>query len=145
MSPILDTVESALLISTLDTIDHPPYHLASSLTLAAQQTIKQLRIVLVSPLFNPPPPSDYEGCGNESDTRYGVSRTGRWDEVQRLLTYVYVQTTKVAQELGKILMEVDVLLYGTISDVSEIPKENLRRVYGGTHAFDRNYSWNIAN
>ena len=49
----------------------------------------------------------------------GASRAGSWDEVQRLLTYVYVQATKVAQDLDRVLMEVDVLLKGFDEDLPE--------------------------
>ena len=128
------TVDSAVLISTLDTIDSIPYHLASPITLAAQRTVKQLRIILVSSLFNLPAPENYVSNDSSSTIQYGVSRTSRWDEVQRLLTYVYVQATKVAQELGKILMDVDVLLQGTSSNIPDIPKESIERVYAGMHA-----------
>ncbi|KAK7693750.1 hypothetical protein QCA50_003322 [Cerrena zonata] len=132
MSPTPDsiiTVDSAVLISTLDSIDYPPYHLASSITLATRSTVRQLRIILVSPLFNPSPPADFESGGSE--LQYGVSRTSRWDEVQRLLTYVYVQATRVAQEMGRILMDVDVLLHGSNSEVPGIAKESVQRVYEG--------------
>ncbi|KAI6022730.1 hypothetical protein EDC04DRAFT_2869680 [Pisolithus marmoratus] len=61
-----------------------------------------LVIVLLSPLFESPGKSLVAP----------ISRTERWDDVQRLLTYVYVQATKVAQDNGRILMDVSVLLRG---------------------------------
>jgi hypothetical protein len=36
--------------------------------------------------------------------------------VQRLLTFVYVKATSIAQEMGKVLMDVDVLLCGLDSE-----------------------------
>ncbi|CAL1705139.1 unnamed protein product [Somion occarium] len=123
----LTVVNSAVLITTLQTIEIPPYHLSSPIALAATKSAQQLRIVLVSSLFNPPPPTRYTGTSSSTD--HGISRTGQWDEVQRLLTYVYVQTTKVAQEMGKILMDVDVLLQGTDSPVPQFLQEDVPRVY----------------
>ncbi|THH30359.1 hypothetical protein EUX98_g3817 [Antrodiella citrinella] len=96
-----EPVESTLLICPLETLDSSPHHLSSPISLAASKTLRHLRIVLVSPLFEAP---------SEGSSR-GVSHTERWDGVQRLLTYVYVQATKVAQELGRVLMDIDVLLY----------------------------------
>jgi len=100
----VQVVENTLLICPLETLNSPPHHLSSPITLAASKTLKQLRIVLVSPLFDTPS----EGS---SSLKKGVSHTERWDEVQRLLTYVYVQATKVAQELDRMLMDIDVLLH----------------------------------
>jgi pantetheine-phosphate adenylyltransferase len=48
-----------------------------------------------------------------------VSHTECWDDIQRLLTYVYVQATAVAQELDKVLLQVDVLLRGFDEDFCE--------------------------
>ena len=42
-----------------------------------------------------------------------------WDDVQRLLTYVYVTATRVAQALDRILLDVDVLLKGLDDELPE--------------------------
>ncbi|KAI0082835.1 Nucleotidylyl transferase [Panus rudis PR-1116 ss-1] len=109
--------DSAILLARLNTIETPPYHLTSPIATATRQTRKQLRIILLSPLFKEPD-------GSETF----LSRTAQWDNVQRLLTYVYVQTTKVMQELDNILMDVDVLLLGTDKS-STPPLGEVQRVY----------------
>ena len=63
-----------------------------------------------------------------------LSRAGMWDDVQRLLTYVYVQATKVAQDMDKVLLDVDVLLKGFDEDLSSevaMGMEVVFRVQGG--------------
>jgi len=39
----------------------------------------------------------------------------KWNGVQKLLTWVYVQSTVVAQDMGKVLLDVDVFLRGIVS------------------------------
>lgn len=119
----IEAVERSLLISQLRTLDSSPHHLSSPISYAATRTLKQLRIVLVSPLFNSP-------------SEQGVSRTERWDDVQRLLTYVYVQATKVAQELGRVLMDVDVLLQAESEFVPESLGSDAQRIYQGESFHD---------
>lgn len=66
--------------------------------------------------------------------KQSLSHTAQWDDVQSLLTFVYVQATKVAQDMGKVLMEVDVLLLGLVEEVSErLPRDIdvVLRVSGG--------------
>lgn len=97
-----ELVHKAVLLASLDNIDEPPHFLSSPIAAAAAKTVQQLRIVIYSPLFdteNPERPAAAIG-------------TRRWDAVQSTLTYLYVQAMKVAQEMGKILMDVDVLLKG---------------------------------
>jgi pantetheine-phosphate adenylyltransferase len=65
-----------------------PHYLADSIRTAANATRKHLVIFL---FFNKHAPTP-------------------WDHVQRLLTYVYVQATKTAQDKGSMLMNIDVLL-----------------------------------
>jgi hypothetical protein len=48
----------------------------------------------------------------------------KWHDVQKLLTWVYVQSTAVAQDMGKVLMEVDVLLQGSDSRETYDVKEH---------------------
>lgn len=104
-----DQVHKAVLLASLHDIDAPPHFLSSPIAAAAAKTSQQLRIVLYSHLFNtdnPQRPSAAVG-------------TRRWDAVQSTLTYVYVQAMKVAQEMGRILMDVDVLLKGEHEPLSE--------------------------
>lgn len=90
------------LLARLDSVDVVPHFLSGPISSATRITLGQLRIVLVSPLFD------------TRDSTEGPSALGttRWDNVQSILTYVYVQATKVAQELNRILMDIDVLLLG---------------------------------
>lgn len=122
MEPI-EAVENTLLVSPLQTLDSSPHYLSDPISFAASKTLKTLRIVLVSPLFDPP----YEG------TSRGISHTGRWDEVQRLLTYVYVQATKVAQELDRVLMDIDVLLQAGRESVPESVGADAQRIFRGAY------------
>ncbi|CAK5277353.1 unnamed protein product [Mycena citricolor] len=83
-----------------------PYFLATAITEGARRTHGRLIIVLTSPVF--------------ADSQ-AVSHAATWKLVQTLLTFVYVQTTKVAQEMNKILLEVDVLLRGPHDAAPEYP------------------------
>ena len=56
---------------------------------------------------------------HSNNSSVGVSHTECWDDVQRLLTCVYVQATAVAQELDRVLLQVDVLLRGFDEDLCE--------------------------
>ena len=85
------TLKKSLLVATLDSLETPHY-LSPAISSAAAATTDSLVIVLLSPLFDL------------------VSRTQQWDDVQRILAHVYVQATKVAQDNGRILMDVSVLL-----------------------------------
>ena len=102
-------VQKAVLLASVENIDHPPHTLSSPIAIAASKTTQQLRIVLISPSF------DKENA-NEPSAAIG---TKRWDAVQRTLTYIYVQAMKVAQEMDRILMDVDVLLKGERESISE--------------------------
>ena len=102
-------IEKAVLLAGLDSIDTPPHFLSEPIATATRRTAQQLRIVLISSLFDT---SDVNRPGAAVGTR-------RWDAVQSMLTYIYVQAMKVAQEMGKILMDVDVLLKGQHDPLSE--------------------------
>lgn len=108
MSPALTSslkeVQHTLLLTTVHNLHDAPNFLATSVSTAARTSTTGLRIVILSSFFDLPPDSDHSR---------GVSRTAHWDDVQRLLTFVYVQATKVAQDLGNILLDIDVLLRGT--------------------------------
>ncbi|KAL1944709.1 hypothetical protein VTO73DRAFT_3139 [Trametes versicolor] len=111
MSPALTSslkdVQHTLLLTTVHNLHDAPNFLATSVSTAARTSTAGLRIVILSPFFDLPPDSASD------DHSRGVSRTAHWDDVQRLLTFVYVQATKVAQDLGNILLDIDVLLRGT--------------------------------
>jgi pantetheine-phosphate adenylyltransferase len=98
--------DRAVLLAGVRNVDGVPHFLAGPVATAASKTTQFLRIVLVSPLFD----AASADLANHRPTALG---TRRFDDVQRVLTYVYVQATRVAQEMGKILMDVDVLLRGT--------------------------------
>ena len=102
------------MVASLGDLD-VPHFLAPVISAAARASRDRLLIVLVSPLFNIFP--------------QGISHTEKWDEVQCILTFVYVQATKVAQDMDKVLMEVDVLLRGTDEGISEKWAEDMDRVY----------------
>ncbi|KAJ7775001.1 hypothetical protein B0H16DRAFT_1509174 [Mycena metata] len=84
-------VDSSLLHASLSSLS-VPHFLAPAVVQAAQRTRNQLLIILVAELFDP---------------AHAVSH---WNDVQQLLTFVYVQATKVAQDMGRLLMQIDVLL-----------------------------------
>jgi hypothetical protein len=120
--PASESANNALLLATIPSLD-PPRFLSSIINTAASTTKSRLAIILFSRLFNAP-----------HSPRPGISRTHHWDDVHRLLTYVYVQATKVAQDLDKLLMDIDVLLLGideNIPDDLGNPFDIVFRVAGG--------------
>ena len=92
--------DTTLVLATLSNLD--PHFLEPVVSFAAASTRRRLTIVLFSRLFGA-----------------SLSHTEQWDDVQRLLTVVYVQATKIAQDMDKVLMEVDVLLKGLDEDVQD--------------------------
>lgn len=93
--------QHSILLATIDDLS-VPHHLASAISSATEWTQKRITIVLVSKLFD----------NTSSSHETSISHTQRWNEVQSILTFVYVQATKVAQFLDRVLMDVDVLLVG---------------------------------
>ncbi|KAE9409475.1 Nucleotidylyl transferase [Gymnopus androsaceus JB14] len=91
--PPVKAISSVLLLASLPSLSIP-YFLGQAITEAATTAHNHLYIVLFSPFFN---------AG-------AISHTQSWKDVQRLLTFVYVQATKVAQDMDKIIMQIDVLL-----------------------------------
>jgi len=70
------------------------YHLLeSTIRNATRSTKDRLTIILHSPVF-----ADQEGP------------QANWFEIQRLLTWTYVESTAVAQDMDKVLLDTDVLL-----------------------------------
>ncbi|KAI0256648.1 Nucleotidylyl transferase [Lactifluus subvellereus] len=125
------TASHALLLATVNDLSTPCF-LAPAIAGAARCVRDRLVIILFSRLFNTGrrPRSPFAGRSEKtrrrdssgsvrSDSSAGVSHTECWDDIQRFLTYVYVQTTTVAQELDNVLLLVDVLLRGFDEDLSE--------------------------
>ncbi|KAI0306623.1 Nucleotidylyl transferase [Multifurca ochricompacta] len=125
------TTSHALLLATVNDLS-TPYFLAPAIAGAARCVRERLVIILFSRLFNtgrrprsplagrPEKHSRRDSFGSaHSDSSAGISHTKTWNDIQRLLTYVYVQATAVAQELDKVLLQVDVLLRGFDEDLSE--------------------------
>jgi len=121
----------ALLLATINDLSTPCF-LAPAIAGAARCTRNRLVIILFSRLFNtgrrPRSPlsarAEQGRRGRSADSFHstssaGVSHTECWDDIQNLLTYVYVQATAVAQELDKVLLQVDVLLRGFDEDLDE--------------------------
>ncbi|KAG7451410.1 Nucleotidylyl transferase [Guyanagaster necrorhizus] len=123
---MVSTVPNALLLASLPDLS-TPHFLSPVIITAATSAQKRLVIVLYSPLFTSP-----NGEVRESV----ISHTERWDDVQRLLTFTYVQATKAAQELDKVLLEVDVLLKTVNEGLPEFSVETnaVFRVQGDTVA-----------
>ncbi|KAH9001319.1 Nucleotidylyl transferase [Lactarius akahatsu] len=113
------TTSHALLLATVNDLSTPCF-LAPAIAGAARCVRERLVIVLFSRLFNTGrrprsplvgrPEKECQSRRNSfgsahSDSSAGVSHTECWDDIQRLLTYAYVQATAVAQELDKDLSE----------------------------------------
>lgn len=119
-----EIVDNALLLATLPDLT-APHFLAPVITHAVQYTRNRLIIVLFSRYFNVCPQAAEirrSESGRPSPTfaqKQGLSHTSSWDAVQRILTFTYVQATKIAWELNKVPMEVDVLLKGFNEDLTE--------------------------
>jgi len=123
-APSDSTVDNAALLASLLNLS-VPYYLSPALAAAAKRTKERLVIVLYSPLFA----SDADVDSPEQ------SHTGLWNEVQKLLTFVYVQTTKIAQDLDNPLLQVDVLLKGREDSLPEAVGSHVDvvfRIKGGT-------------
>ncbi|RPD66404.1 Nucleotidylyl transferase [Lentinus tigrinus ALCF2SS1-7] len=128
----LGDVRRTVLLTTVHNIHDTPNFLASPVSTAARKTTEALGIVILSPFFNPP--AEPDGSATTAEERPnanapGISRTAYWDDLQRLLTFVYVQATKVAQDMGKILLDVDVLLKGTTEPFPEQIVRDADRIF----------------
>lgn len=88
-------IKRTVLLAHLQDID-VPHHLGPAIVSVTTATAEALVIVLVSQLFHT--------SGSTSN------RVQQWDRVQSLLTYVYVKATKAAQDLGKVLLDISVVL-----------------------------------
>ncbi|KAH6918273.1 hypothetical protein BKA70DRAFT_1246737 [Coprinopsis sp. MPI-PUGE-AT-0042] len=103
----------SLLLATLPSLG-APHFLTPVIHTATTLTSEQIVIVLFSRFFNSGPKPKAHGRRPSFPETQALSHAdaGNFSTVQRLLTFVYVQATKVAQEQGKILMDVTVLLKG---------------------------------
>ena len=136
----MSDVRRTVLLTTVHNLHDTPNFLASSVSTAARKTTESLGIVILSPFFNPPGTSDGSATTSATEERPdaqislngpGISRTAYWDDVQRLLTFVYVQATKVAQDMGKILLDVNVLLKATAEPFPEQIVRDADRIFSG--------------
>lgn len=128
---ITESVDNVLLLATLHRLSTPQF-LAPVIIHAAATARRRLVIVLFSRFFNKGTPHSHLDQGYLASQ--AISHTGKWRAVQEILTYVYVQATKVAQNMRKVLMDVDVLLKGMNEDIDEslgVGMEILFRVSGG--------------
>ncbi|KAJ7097793.1 hypothetical protein B0H15DRAFT_822724 [Mycena belliarum] len=103
---------SSVLYATLPAVG-VPHFLTAAIAHAAHRTRTALVVVLVADLFDSP-------------------ATAAWNDIQQLLTYVYVQATKATQDAGRLLMHVDVLLQGPRAPLPEplVPPDLVFRVEG---------------
>ncbi|THU81257.1 Nucleotidylyl transferase [Dendrothele bispora CBS 962.96] len=108
-------MKNAVLLATLESL-HTPHHLANAIVTAATTTRNRLTIVLFARFFN-------------TNSDHGLSHTAVWDDVQRLLTFVYVQATKVAQDKDNILLHIDVLLKGFDQAIPDEILQDVDAVY----------------
>ena len=131
-----ESVDKGILLATLPNLS-TPHFLGSVVTAAAIQTRHRLVIVLFSRHFNTSH-RPRGGIGTVLGDVQTLSHTDTWDSVQRILTFVYVNATKAAQALNKVLMDVDVLLKGLDEDLDPHLGDGIDivfRVSGGTCAF----------
>lgn len=136
MDPLpLDTVSTGILLASVNTLA-TPHHLSSVIQTATSLTRDKLIILLFSRSFN----VKHGGSTYPESLAISHTATSSWKDVQRMLTYVYVQATKAAQEKDKVLMEIDVLLKGLNEadleqDLDTLTRENhvdiVFRVSGG--------------
>lgn len=109
-------VNYAVLFAHLSDLE-APHHLGSPIASVVAVTRESLVIVLVSQLFRLPQTVD--SCSDTSQKQEQcLDRVDQWDDVQRLLTYVYVKATKAAQDLGKVLLDISVVLRDTSQSFS---------------------------
>nr|VWO98066.1 Glycylpeptide N-tetradecanoyltransferase (EC (Myristoyl-CoA:protein N-myristoyltransferase) (NMT) (Peptide N-myristoyltransferase) [Ganoderma boninense] len=148
----LEDVKRTVVLTTVQNLHESPHFLATAVTTAASTTTEALQVIVLSPLFNPPsdapptptPPAQGDAASetgaearpaaHEDWEAPGISRTAYFEDVQRLLTFVYVQATKVAQDLDRVLLDIDVLLKGTGAAAEAFPDDIVRaagRIFSG--------------
>ncbi|KAK2466684.1 hypothetical protein APHAL10511_000942 [Amanita phalloides] len=124
-----EIADRALLLASLSNLNSPQY-LLPAITSAVMATRTRLVTVIFSRFFNRGPGQDADIDDRvDLPALRGISHTERWDDIQRLLTFVYVQAFKIAQEMGKILMDIDILLRGLDENVPENIAEGIDIVF----------------
>lgn len=113
-------ISTAILLATLPNLS-TPHFLAPVIASATTQTRKRLIIVLFSRHFNVHYPRKFKKTQITLTfpENQALSHTKSWDAVQRILTFTYVQATKIAHEMNKVLMDIDVLVTGLNEDLDE--------------------------
>lgn len=106
------SADKTLLLLTFPGFTHFQYLLPLVVN-ATKATRRRLVIVLFSRIFD-------ENL---------ISHADHWHDIQRLLTFIYVQASKVAQDAGRLLMEVDVLLKGVMDKLPDGLIEDVGMVY----------------
>lgn len=110
MPPVPD-VDSTLLIvfvKNLGSLLNPSY-LHEAVVTAADATRTHLRIVVLSPLFNP---------------QTGLKPSHYWKEIQTFLTFLYAEATRVAQASDNVLLNVEVVLRD-LDHTQELPVQDV--------------------
>jgi pantetheine-phosphate adenylyltransferase len=108
-------LESAILVLPIPSLTEYQ-HFGPWINHAATNTTNRLLVILVSPLF------DVENGG--------ISPTGTWKLMERLISFIYTRASWVAVRLDRVLMRIDVILHATTASIlSGIEKE-------------KNYRWN---
>jgi len=102
-------IKHAILFAHLPHLD-VPHHLASPIASVVALARESLVIVLLSQLFRSPQTTNADPS---LEQQLYLNRVDQWDDVQRLLTYVYVKATKAAQDMGKVLLDISVVLKDT--------------------------------
>ncbi|KAG8998696.1 hypothetical protein FRB95_012181 [Tulasnella sp. JGI-2019a] len=96
MAPIQQALHTLLLLSLEDLKElQEPTRLKDAVIQATRQTSAHLRILVVSPLFNP---------------EDGIQPSHHWNLVQGFLTFLYAEATSVAQAADNVLMNIEVIL-----------------------------------
>ncbi|EJF66098.1 Nucleotidylyl transferase [Dichomitus squalens LYAD-421 SS1] len=139
----LEEVKRTVVLTTVHDLHESPHFLATAVVTAATTTTEALQVIVLSPLFNPPPdapPATTESDSAPAPARLeahddwhapGISRTAHFEDVQRLLTFVYVQATKIAQDLDRVLLDVDVYLKGPADAFPDEAVRSAERIFSG--------------
>ncbi|TBU49140.1 Nucleotidylyl transferase [Dichomitus squalens] len=137
----LEEVKRTVVLTTVHDLHESPHFLATAVATAATTTTEALQVIVLSPLFNPPPdapPATTESDSAPAPARLeahddwhapGISRTAHFEDVQRLLTFVYVQATKIAQDLDRVLLDVDVYLKGPADAFPDEAVRSAERIF----------------
>lgn len=103
-------IDNAILILKLDDLENLTV-ISSPIVTVARRTRSRLLIVLHHPLFE-------DGFG-----------TNTWGIIQRLLVHAYVQANVVANEMNKILMNVEVILRAPQNSLKDLPNASWDAIF----------------